>query len=78
MTGTVLDAMRVYASSSSFTFTGRDYPSLGFFVDSIEGKSSEGGNNWMLYIDGKLSPKGASSALVSPGERVEWRYEKGY
>ncbi len=72
----VLDAMRAFAASSSFTFTGRDYPSLGFFVESINGKESTGGYNWMLYVDGTQSPKGASQEMVAPGDAVEWRYEQ--
>ena len=74
----VFDAMRAYASTSNFVFTGRDYPSLGFFVESIDGKVSADGSNWMLYVNGKQSPKGASSEIVAPGDTVEWRYEKGY
>jgi hypothetical protein len=75
---TVLDAMYAYASSSSFTFTGRDYPSLGFFVESIGGKQNAGGAYWILYLNGTSSSLGASSALVDPGDRLEWRYEKSY
>src|SRR3989338_8532016 len=34
---TVLDAMKILASTTDFTFSGKDYPSLGFFVGSING-----------------------------------------
>lgn len=74
--GTVLDAMRAFASSSAFSFTGRDYPTLGFFVESINGMAAAHGSNWMLYVNGKQSSKGASSATVAPGDTVEWRYEE--
>ena len=74
----VLDAMRSLASTSDLSFTGRDYPSLGFFVDSINGKKAESGYNWMLYVNGKLSNTGASETHLKAGDTVEWKYEKGY
>ena len=77
--GSVLEAMRVFASSSpSFAFSGRDYPALGYFVTSINGVPAGNGKNWMLYVNDVLSPKGASSEVVSPGDTVEWRLEDNY
>ncbi len=73
----VTDAMQAYASSSAFTYSGKEYPSLGFFVESINGKNNAGGYYWTLYIDGTLSELGASSARVAPGQSVEWRYQQG-
>lgn len=73
-----LDVMRIIASMSGFSFSGAEYPSLGFFVESIEGKKSGDGYYWILYINGKSSNLGASSVTVHPGDTLEWRYEKGY
>lgn len=75
---TVLDVMRALASSSDFTFAGHDYPSLGFFVDSINGRKTEKSHNWILYINGKLSNTGASQTTLKAGDAIEWRYEKNY
>ncbi len=75
---TVLDAMKILASASNFTFTGKDYPSLGFFVDSINGNRAENGYSWILYLNGKLSGTGASQTTLNAGDAVEWRYEKNY
>ena len=74
----VLDAMRSLASSSSFTFTGRDYPSLGFFVDSINGVSQANGYVWILYVNGEKSSLGASTVTVAQNDVIEWKYEKSY
>jgi hypothetical protein len=74
---TVLAAMQAYASSSRFTFTGTTYPSLGLFVDSIDGKTNANGYYWTLYIDGNLSELGVSSATATPGHIIQWRYQKG-
>ncbi len=76
--GAVLDAMRAYAARSDFTFTGSEHPGLGFFVESIGGKKSGGDSYWFLYVNGSSSSRGASTEMVSPGDEVEWRYERGY
>lgn len=75
---TVLEAMRAYASTTDFAFMGKDYPSLGFFVESIGGKKNADGFYWILYVNGKSSDLGASVAHVRAGDTIEWRYEKGY
>lgn len=74
----VLDLMRSLASTSDLTFTGREYPSLGFFVDSIQGKKAENGYNWILYVNGKSSDTGASQTKLGAGDAIEWKYEKNY
>ena len=74
----VLDLMRSLVSTSSFTFTGKDYPSLGFFVESIDGKRNGDGKYWILYVNGKSSDLGASNATIHAGDTVEWRFEKSY
>ncbi len=76
--GSVLDAMRAFASTTSFRFEGRDYPSLGFFVESINGKKPAGGFVWIFYVNGVKSGKGVSSMHVTPDDNVEWKYEKSY
>lgn len=75
---TVIEAMRALSSTDTFTFTGRDYPSLGFFIDSINGKANANGMYWMLYINGVSASAGASSVIVKPSDTILWRYEKGY
>ncbi|MFA5997985.1 MAG: DUF4430 domain-containing protein [Candidatus Paceibacterota bacterium] len=75
---TVIDAMRALASSSTFTFIGREYPALGFFVDSINGQENAGGMYWILYINGVSATVGAGATEVHAGDTVEWKYEKSY
>ena len=67
--------MRELASTSDFTYTADSYPSLGLFVESIQGVQNEGGKYWMLYINGTLSPAGVSNAIIHPGDVIEWKYE---
>jgi hypothetical protein len=74
----VYEAMREVATRSSFTFTGENYPSLGYFVESIGGKKGGNGYYWILYVNGKSSDAGASQTTLKPGDSVEWKYEKSY
>ncbi len=74
---TVLAVMQALASTTSFTYSGKTYPSLGLFVESINGTKGSGSNYWILYINGTSSPVGASSATVKPGDTVEWKLEAG-
>lgn len=74
---TVIDAMRALSSEGAFTFTGREYPSLGFFVDSINGRANADGRYWFLYVNGVSAASGASAVTVQPGDIIEWKYEKG-
>ncbi len=75
--GTALDAMRT-AQHRGFMFAGRDYPGIGFFVESIQGKENADNYYWILYLNGATSTLGASSLKLHASDVVEWRYEKGY
>lgn len=75
---TVIDAMNTLMADRTLTFTGRDYPGLGFFVDSINGERNAGGKYWILYVNGVSASAGASATMLRTGDTVEWRYEQGY
>lgn len=75
---TLLDAMNALASASDFRFTGRNYPGLGFFVDSINGARNEKGLYWVFYVNGVTATGGASITLLKNNDVIEWKYEKGY
>jgi len=77
-TGSVLDAMRALSAKGSFSFSGRDFPGLGFFVEEMNGRKNTDGYYWILLVNGKKSDLGASQARLKEGDVVEWRYEKGY
>ncbi|MBI2612484.1 DUF4430 domain-containing protein [Candidatus Kaiserbacteria bacterium] len=76
--GTVLDAMNARAAEGELSFSGRDFPGLGFFVEEINGRRGADGYYWILRINGELSDRGVSQASVESGDIIEWRYEKGY
>lgn len=73
--GAVLDAMDSLAADGKISFSGREFPGLGFFVEEINGTRNANGRHWMLYVNGAFSDKGASQARVERGDVIEWRYE---
>ena len=75
---TVLDAMRDFAKTAQFDFTTKEFPGLGAMIESINGLENGNGYYWILYINGKNSAKGASSAHVHVGDSIEWKYEASY
>ena len=74
---TVIELMHSLGSEG-LKFTGRDYPSLGFFVESINGKKNQKSLFWFLYINGVSSATGASQTRLNAGDSVQWRYKKGH
>jgi hypothetical protein len=75
---TLYEAMRALMSSGVLALTGRDYPGLGFFVNSLNGKENSGGMYWVFYVNGVSATEGASTLVMKPGDRIEWKYEKSY
>ena len=75
---TVYDAMIALKAAGTIVFTGENYPTLGFFVESINGTKNTGGYYWFLYVNGASSDTGISQTHLSPGDTVEWRYKKQY
>jgi len=75
---TVIETMRALSTAGTLTFAGRDYPGLGFFVDSINGQKNEGGKYWVFYVNGVSATSGVSMYRVTSGDVIEWKYEKGY
>ena len=44
----------------------------GDFVESIDGFSGGGGNDWFYYLNGVQAPKGAAETKLHPGDHVWW------
>lgn len=75
---TVISAMRSFSTEGVLMFTGHEYPGMGFFIDSINGRENAAGRYWFLYVNGVSATTGASTMTVHKGDLVEWRYEKSY
>ena len=73
---TVEDAMKLLeAQNSTFTFTQKSFPSLGEFVESINGHANANGYYWFLYVNGKSSDTGISETIIQPGDEIQWQYK---
>lgn len=76
---TLLEAMRrlIIQSAQPFIFSGKEYPSLGFFVEEInEIKNDPGsGKYWIYYINDQTAQIGISNYQVKQDDLIEWKYE---
>ena len=59
-----------------FTYTKKEYPGMGEFVESINGIPNDAHNFWLVYVNNSEAPTGISNIIIHPGDTVEWRYEK--
>lgn len=76
--GTVINAMNQLVASGELSYTSKNFPGLGVFVDSINGKKSGGGMQWILYVNGTLATQGAGTLEITEGDVIEWKYEKEF
>lgn len=75
---TVADLLLRASAEEGLALETKDYgPPLGLFIESLNGVRNDPARQryWHLFINDALSPLGASSARVSPGDTVTWRYE---
>ena len=75
---TVYDLMAEAQRQSGFTFRGKEFWGLGFFVEEINGvaESSKNKMRWIYYVNGRVSSVGVSQYIVQANDIIEWRYEK--
>ncbi len=72
---TIASAMQALEANGSITYTEKEYPGLGEFIESIDRKGSANNYYWMLYVNGVQSQTGVSETTLSPGDVVAWKYE---
>lgn len=72
---TVFELMKALVQETKINFEYQE-SDMGVFIESINGIKNDTANNkyWMLYVNDKLSPVGASEYKLSTGDIVEWRY----
>ena len=74
--GTIFyDTLVEARNEGSITFSGKNYPGLGFFVTDI-GKLHSGNGQYLLYyINGKEATVGVSLYKLMDGDVIEWKLE---
>jgi len=77
-TSTAYQAMQVLSKESDFSFKGQNYPSIGFFVNEINGIKNDLKNNkyWIYYINNQSAKVGVSNYLIKTGDIITWKYEE--
>lgn len=73
--GTVEALMQRMRESAEVTYVSKEYPTLGSFLESLQGTRNANGKYWMLSINGIRSSVGMSQAEVVAGDTIVWTYE---
>lgn len=78
-TDTLFTAMQKLTARSEqpFMFSGKEYSTLGYFVEEINGQKNnpETGKYWIYYTNDQPAKEGVSTHLLTEGETIEWKYE---
>lgn len=75
---TVFDLMiKADSQYDDFSFKGREFSGLGFFVEQINGlaQDKEKGFYWIYYVNGKKAPVGISQYKLKNNDIITWKYE---
>lgn len=76
----VYEMMKMIRSENpDFSFNGKEYSGLGFFVEEINGvrnNKDSRENYWIYYINGKKAEAGISNYIVKSGDEILWKYEE--
>lgn len=58
---------------NNFSFNYKEYPSLGIFVDEINGIKGGIGKYWIYYVNDKEPPVGVSKYILKEGDIINWK-----
>lgn len=74
---TLKQLMDKLQAENNFTFSGVDYPSMGFFVTEINGIKNKTQENkyWIYYVNGVSAKAGISVQKINSQDKIEWKYE---
>ena len=67
------DALLLAKENKQITFSGKNYPGLGFLVTGIGPLQSGGGKYLFYYINNQEASVGVSSYLLKDGDVIEWK-----
>lgn len=70
----VLDVMK-NAQKDGFSFKGKDYEEMGYFVEEINGISNSPKGYWLYYVNEKQAEVGVSRYIIKEGDIINWRLE---
>jgi len=77
---TVYKAMQLLQidSRQPFSFSTKEYPGMGYFVDEINNIKNNNQMNeyWIYYINGQSAQMGISNYIIKNNDIITWKYEK--
>lgn len=57
---------------NNFTFSYKEYPSLGIFINKINNMEGGRGKYWLYYVNGEESTIGVSEYILKGGDIIKW------
>ena len=71
---TVYDLMNNLQSNkeNNFTFESKEYPSMGIFIDGINGIKGEPNKYWIYSVNGEEASVSVSKYILKNGDNVLW------
>ena len=74
---TAYEAMLHLQQAGKIAFTTKNFSSLGYFIESINGKKNSPmtGFYWTYYINNEEAKLGVSNYIVKPNDLITWKYE---
>lgn len=75
---TVYQFMEMLKGEEKISFSGKDYPNMGFFVEEINGVKNDSEKNlyWMYYVNDQPATEGISTRILKNGDKITWKLEK--
>jgi len=72
--GTIYDVMNTLQSNkeNNFTFEFKDYPSMGIFIDGINGIKGEKNKYWFYSVNGQEASVSVSNYILKNGDSILW------
>jgi len=71
----VYDLLAVAQETTDFTFAGREFAGLGFYVDSVNGKKEGNNKYWIYYINGQKAHVGVSWYQLNNHDTITFHLE---
>jgi hypothetical protein len=69
----VFDFMeKIKKENNNFDFKYKEYPSLGIFVNGINGVDGGGGKYWIYFVNKKEASVGVSNYILREGDIINW------
>jgi len=63
---------KIKKENNNFDFKYKEYPSLGIFIEGINGVNGGGGKYWIYFVNKKEASVGVSNYILKEGDIINW------